>query len=673
MTNITGSATYVLALDEVAKGAAAKREVVGDPVDFTIVSIDGTPLPKPKVLAGRAAARGYLLPQGGRVAILVQGPSDPSKVVRLIQVQNRSGTGEASAYDSTGLQEGKPSKPIGGWRDYTRDVLATTEDDPGGSGRHVDTPDVLTTNYKHADDGLATAHVDRKRTFDFDGVAPPSRSSPNEFPINGGLFPSNRVDQPKAGTVEEWTIRNLSSLHHPFHVHTQVAKVMKMVAPAPDPDTTPVGAFETVQSVTDLNQPEPATWTQDVVNLPPAKVGEDGMPIMKDGVVAEPGEVVLRLRFGFLGEYVEHCHRLPHEDRGIRTIPHDPVYAVVAGSGRRARVSVYRSSHDTIVGKPIVPFAGARSGAVPVTAIGDVDDDGVPDLAVASGAGMRTAVKIYLGKDRYRTARAVIHPFERSTAGASVALGDLNADGRDDLIAGMGRGGAPRVAIFDAQTHRRLADFRAYDAAFRGGVSVATGMLEEGGRISLVTGAGPGALAKPKVNVYNFDLFGDARGRFQDIRKKLTPKRVVRLDGAGRRSGGVSVTTGNPYAGSGGFSNVLVTPLSGRARVRIFAIHQQPTHMHGADVSASGVARPHDYQPTTKRMAMRVDEVDVGRDVDVATLSTPTGARLLVVARGGGAVSVWGSRKKILPKHGHRSSIALRKLLPASGAGVSGI
>jgi Multicopper oxidase len=157
---------------------------------------------------------------------------------------------------------------------------------------------------------------------------------------------------------------------------------MKVVAPKPVPGPTPRGEFPTLQSVTDLNQRAPATWTQDVVNLPPAKVGRDGMPIMKRGVVAKPGKVVLRLRFGYLGEYVEHCHRLPHEDRGmmslVRTIPHDPVYAVTSRSGPGARVSVYRSSNNKRVGSAIVPFATAPDGAVPSTALGDVDDDGIP-------------------------------------------------------------------------------------------------------------------------------------------------------------------------------------------------------------------------------------------------------------------------------------------------------
>jgi hypothetical protein len=198
-------------------------------------------------------------------------------------------------------------------------------------------------------------------------------------------------------------------------------------------------------------------------------------------------------------------------------------------------------------------------------------------------------------------------------------------------------------------------------------------MIEDGGRISLVTGAGSGALATPKVNVYNFDLFGDARGTFPDVRAKLEPKRVVSFDGSGSTAAGVSVATGNPYAGSGGFSNVLVTSQSGDAAVAVFAIHQVMDHAeHGADVAASGIVRPHDYEPTAAREATRVDELNLGIPADVTTLSTPTGARLLIAPRDGGHITPWESERKILPKAGAPSSIVRGRPLRAVGRRVSG-
>ncbi|MSO36780.1 MAG: hypothetical protein EXQ69_00840 [Acidimicrobiia bacterium] len=61
----------VLALEEMALADAKNAATTGTPVPFTIVSVDGTPMPTPIVLDGDHASRGYLLGQGGGVAILV--------------------------------------------------------------------------------------------------------------------------------------------------------------------------------------------------------------------------------------------------------------------------------------------------------------------------------------------------------------------------------------------------------------------------------------------------------------------------------------------------------------------------------------------------------------------------------------------------------------------------
>ena len=663
MTNITGSASYVLALDEVAAKDATNASVKGRPVGFTIVSEDGTPMPHPQVLVD--PARGYLLGQGGRVAILVQGASDPSKVIRLLQVENRSGTGNRSAYayPTPGY--------IGGWRDYTRDVLATSQDVPGGTGIHVATPPVLHTNYATHSGLLDHARIAHRRTFVFDSVAKPSPTTPNEFPVNDGLFPYSRVDQPKVGTVEEWTLLNYSSFHHPFHVHTQDAQVMSAVSPLSPRYHNPRGAYPSVQNVTDLSQRAPAQWTQDIVNVPPAEVDANGNPILgPTGLPSNPGKVVVRLRFNYLGEYVEHCHRLPHEDRGmmslVRAIPNDPVYAVTSSSPAGPTVSVYRSSTNTLI-RALVPFG--RATASLSTAIGDVDGDAIPDLAVASGAGMSTTVRVYSGASGYTAKIAAVHPFAGTTTGASVALGDLNGDGRDEIVAGSGAGGPARVAIFDGETRVRLADFLPQSS--RGGVSVATGIVEEGGRTSLVTGSGPGG--PPIVHLYNFDLFGNDQAVFPDVRHHLAPLEVLgNFNGADARdTGGVTVATANPYAASGGFSNVVVTPRSGRANPRIFTIHQ--TDMLGKiDVSASGVMRPHDYEPAVPRTAMPASPVGIlglHGPIDVSQLSTWTGADLLTIPRAGGHLSVW-SAVRIPAGNAYRWSVTT---LGIRGTGVAGI
>jgi hypothetical protein len=86
-----------------------------------------------------------------------------------------------------------------------------------------------------------------------------------------------------------------------------------------------------------------------------------------------------------------------------------------------------------------------------------------------------------------------------ASAAACVAAGDLDGDGRSDVIAGAGPGGGPQVRVFSGVDQHLLASFFAYDPAFGGGVSVAAGDLDGDGRIDLITGAGPGG--GPQVRV----------------------------------------------------------------------------------------------------------------------------------------------------------------------------
>jgi len=85
-----------------------------------------------------------------------------------------------------------------------------------------------------------------------------------------------------------------------------------------------------------------------------------------------------------------------------------------------------------------------------------------------------------------------------------VAAGDVNGDGRDDVVTGPGAGLAPEVRIFDGAplltgVLRPLAAFLAYSPAFLGGVHVAADELS-GTLADIITGAGPGG--GPHVKVF---------------------------------------------------------------------------------------------------------------------------------------------------------------------------
>jgi len=154
----------------------------------------------------------------------------------------------------------------------------------------------------------------------------------------------------------------------------------------------------------------------------------------------------------------------------------DFAFATGAGTGARVRIVSGATGAD-LLGTTAV-FGGFAGGVF--IAAGDVDRDGKAELVVSTDAGGGPRVALYKVANGGLVGVADFIAFDSPDfrGGARVAMTDINRDGVDDLVVGAGIGGGPRVSVLDGnalaagRVARLVPDFFALDSNLRSGVYV---------------------------------------------------------------------------------------------------------------------------------------------------------------------------------------------------------
>jgi VCBS repeat-containing protein len=147
------------------------------------------------------------------------------------------------------------------------------------------------------------------------------------------------------------------------------------------------------------------------------------------------------------------------------------------------------------LGTGIFPFGSTYKGGIQV-AVGDVNGDGTPDIVVSAdsvSASPQVHVINGLTGTNFPNWLGGFSPFTgTSFGGVRVAVGDVNGDGKADIITSPGAG-APTVKVYNAAAATLstglIRSFSAYTTNVSGGVFVAAGDLDGDGRAEIVTGA----------------------------------------------------------------------------------------------------------------------------------------------------------------------------------------
>jgi hypothetical protein len=135
-------------------------------------------------------------------------------------------------------------------------------------------------------------------------------------------------------------------------------------------------------------------------------------------------------------------------------------------------------------------YASTFGGGVRV-ATGFFNGDTVPDIVTAPGPGGGPHIRIFDGSSGGVLSEFFAYGLN-FTGGVYVAIGDVNHDGRADIITGADAGGGPHIRVFSGIDGSVITEFFAYGPSFTGGVRVASSDIDRDGFADIITAAGPG-------------------------------------------------------------------------------------------------------------------------------------------------------------------------------------
>ena len=186
----------------------------------------------------------------------------------------------------------------------------------------------------------------------------------------------------------------------------------------------------------------------------------------------------------------------------------------------------------------------------------DLDGDEQKEFITATGAGLGPHLRIFNSSGQLLAEDFVYDKNFRG--GVTLATGDINGDGKHDIIVAPQSNGGPNVRIFTYNTIGGKAEllswFWAFDQDFRGGVALTTADLDGNGKEEIIATARQGYAPQVKIFEWNdgsMRLLHEFRAFDEELLTGLTIK-----------TGQINNDT---------LPDIIVAPVDGTSQIKIFS------------------------------------------------------------------------------------------------------